>query len=132
MFPLSSTLSIRRHGLRSGRRVGTAIEHLLLGYVRCPMPTLPFAIAAVIGAFAPVFSRRAFAHAKLLMVGAILALGKRTITSVLRVMERSDDKQFQNSHRLLNRARWLPLDASHRLLGLLLDAFVPDYLKDFG
>jgi hypothetical protein len=96
------------------------------------MPTLPFAIAAVIGAFAPVFSRRAFAHAKLLMVGAILALGKRTITSVLRVMERSDDKQFQNSHRLLNRARWLPLDASHRLLGLLLDAFVPDYLKDFG
>jgi hypothetical protein len=66
------------------------------------------------------------------MVGAILALGKRTITSVLRVMERSDDKQFQNSHRLLNRARWLPLDASHRLLGLLLDAFVPDYLKDFG
>ena len=46
------------------------------------MPTLPLAIATVIGAFAPVFSRRVFEHAKLLIVGAILAPGKRTITSV--------------------------------------------------
>jgi DDE family transposase len=89
------------------------------------MPTLPLAIATVIGAFAPVFSRRVFAHVKLLIVGAILAPGKRTITSVLRVMGRSDDEHFQNYHRVLNRARGLPLDAGHRLLGLLLDAFVP-------
>ena len=89
------------------------------------MPTLPLAIATVIGAFAPVFSRRVFEHAKLLIVGAILAPGKRTITSVLRVMGRSGDAHFQNYHRVLNRARWLPLEASHRLLGLLLDVFVP-------
>jgi hypothetical protein len=56
------------------------------------MPTLPLAIATAIGAFAPVFSRRVFEHARLLMVGAILAPGKRTITSVLRVMGRSDDE----------------------------------------
>jgi hypothetical protein len=31
----------------------------------------------------------------------------------------------QSWHRVLNRAQWLPLEASHRLLGLLLDAFVP-------
>lgn len=89
------------------------------------MPTLPLAMATVIGAFAPLFSRRVFEHVKLLIVGAILAPGQRTITSVLRVMGRSDDKHFQNYHRVLNRAQWLPLDASHRLLGLLLDAFVP-------
>jgi DDE superfamily endonuclease len=89
------------------------------------MSTLPLAIATVIGAFAPVFSRRVFAYVKLLMVGAILAPGKRTITAVLRVMGRSDDEHFQNYHRVLNRARWLPLDAGHRLLGLLLDSFVP-------
>jgi DDE superfamily endonuclease len=89
------------------------------------MSTLPFAIATVIGAFAPVFSRRVFEHAKLLIVGAILAPGKRTITAVLRVMGRSNDEYFQNFHRVLNRAQWRPLDASHRLLGLLLDTFVP-------
>ena len=90
------------------------------------MPTLPLDIVTVMGAFAPVFSRRVFEHAKLLMVGAILAPGKRTITSVLRVMGRSDDEHFQNYHRVLNRARWLPLNASHQLLGLLLDAFRPE------
>jgi hypothetical protein len=102
------------------------MEYLLLGYARCPMPTLPFAIATVVGAFASMFSRRAFEHAKLLIVGAILTPGKRTITSVLRVMGRSDDEHFQNYHRVLNRARWWPLEASHRLMGLLLDAFVPE------
>jgi hypothetical protein len=90
------------------------------------MPTLPRALATVIGAFAPVFSRRVFEHATLLIVGAILAPGKRIITSVVRVMGRSDDEQFQNYHRGLNRPRWWPLDASHRLLGLLLDAFMPE------
>jgi hypothetical protein len=90
------------------------------------MSTLPLAIATVIGAFAPGFSRRVFEHAKLLIVGAILAPGKRTITSVLHVMGSSADGHFQNYHRVLNCARWLPLDASHMLLGLLLDTFVPE------
>ena len=82
-------------------------------------------MATAIRACAPVYSRRPFAHAKLLMIGAILAPGKRTITSVLRVMGSSDEKDFQHDQRVLNRARWLPLDASHRRLGVLLDAFVP-------
>src|SRR3712207_4797300 len=112
-------------GLYSGRRVGKVMEYLLLSDVRCPMPTLPLAIATVIGAFAPLFSRRVFAHVTLLIIGAILAPGKRTITSVLRVMGRSDDEHFQNYHRVLNRARWWPPDGSHGLLGLLLDALVP-------
>jgi hypothetical protein len=67
----------------------------------------------------------ASAHVKLLLVGAILAPGTRTVTSVLRVMGRSHDQHCQNDHRVLNRAQWLPLEASHKLLGLLLDAFVP-------
>jgi len=86
---------------------------------------LPLAMATVIGAFAPLLSRRVFEPAKLLIVGAILAPGKRTITSVLRVMGRSHDQHFQNDHRVLNRAQWWPLEASHRLVGLLLDAFGP-------
>jgi hypothetical protein len=89
------------------------------------MLTLPFAMATVIGAFAPRSSRRVFEHAKRLVVGAILALGKRTITSVLHVMGRSRDEHCQNDHRVLSRAWWLPLDASRLLLGLLVKAFVP-------
>jgi DDE superfamily endonuclease len=102
------------------------MEDLLLSDARCSMPTLPLAIATIIGAFAPLVSRRVFEHAKLLIGGTILAPGKRSITSVLRVMGRSDDQHFQNDPRVLNRAQWWPLEASHRLLGLLLDAFVPD------
>jgi hypothetical protein len=65
------------------------------------MASLPFAITIVIGAFAPLFSKRVFALAKLLLVGAILAPGKRTVTAVLRVMGKSADTHFQNYHRVL-------------------------------
>jgi hypothetical protein len=89
------------------------------------MPDLPAAMIAVIEAFAPLFSRRIFAYVKLLLVGAILAPGQRTVTAVLRVMGKSAEAHFQNYYRVLNRALWLSLEESHRLLRLLLDAFVP-------
>jgi hypothetical protein len=90
------------------------------------MPDLPMALMTVIGVFAPLFSKRVFAYVKLLLVGAILAPGKRTVTAVLRVLGKSADAHFQNYHRVLNRAQWSPLAASRRLLGLLLDVFVPE------
>lgn len=90
------------------------------------MPDVPMAIMTVIGAFAPLFSRRVFAYVKLLLVGAILAPGTRTVTAVLRVLGKSADAHFQNYHRVLNRAQWSSLEASRRLLGLLLDVFVPE------
>ena len=55
------------------------------------MLILPRLLVTVIGAFAPMFSKRVFEHVKLLFVGAILASGKRTITAVLGVMGHSDD-----------------------------------------
>jgi hypothetical protein len=90
------------------------------------MPDIPMAIMTVMGAFASLFSRRVFAHAKLLLVGAILAPGTRPVTAVLRVLGRSAEAHFQNYHRVLTRAQWSALDASRRLLRLLLDAFVPE------
>jgi hypothetical protein len=90
------------------------------------MPDVPMAIMTVIGVFAPLFSKRVFASVKLLLVGAILAPGKRTVTAVLRVLGKSADAHFQNYHRVLNRAQWSSLEASRRLLGLLLDVFVPE------
>jgi hypothetical protein len=89
------------------------------------MLTLPWMVMTMLGAFAPLFSKRVFEHAKLLLAGAILAPGKRTVTAAVRVMGKSADRHFQNYHRGLNRARWSSRKASRILLGLLLDTFVP-------
>jgi DDE superfamily endonuclease len=89
------------------------------------MLILPYSIVMVLGAFAPMFSKRGFEHAKLLMVGAILAPGKRTVTAVLRVMGKHDERHFQNYHRVLSRARWPTLHGGAILLQLLVRAFVP-------
>jgi hypothetical protein len=89
------------------------------------MRILPGPIAMVIGAFAPMCSKRLFEHMKLLVVGAILAPGKRTVTSVLRVMGSSHDQSFQNDPRVLNRAQGSTLRGGDILLRLLLRAFVP-------
>jgi len=60
-----------------------------------------------------------------LLIGAILAPGKRTVTSLLRVMGHSDNPHFTNFHRVLNRAQWSLLRGSCMLLGLLVATFVP-------
>ncbi len=88
------------------------------------MLTLPNDIMPIIGAFRQVFSERVWDWAQILLVGSILAPPIRTVTSALRVMGLSQDKQFQNFHRVLNRAKWSGLTASKILLGLLIAAFI--------
>jgi hypothetical protein len=91
----------------------------------CFMPTLRAELASVILAFSPLFSSRVWKCAYVLLVGAILAPGKRTVTSALRVMGLGDEQHFQNYHRVLNRAAWNCRQASLILLRLLLDTFTP-------
>ncbi|MCA1719528.1 MAG: transposase [Actinobacteria bacterium] len=74
--------------------------------------------------FAPLFSRRVFRHAQVLLIGAILAPGARTVSSALRAMGLDQQKRFHRYHRVLSRARWSSREASRILLGLLLEAFV--------
>jgi hypothetical protein len=88
------------------------------------MLTLPKRIIQVLRHFETVFSERVWEWAKVLMIGAILAPGERTVASILRVMGCSDDKQFQNYHRVLNRAKWSSRELSHLLLVLLVRLFV--------
>jgi hypothetical protein len=49
------------------------------------MPILSQECPALSAAFAPIFSRRAWRHVHVLLVGAILAPGQRTVTAPLRV-----------------------------------------------
>ena len=89
------------------------------------MLSLPTTCISVIAVFAPVFSKPVWQHVKVLITGAILAPGRRTVTAVLRVMGFSTDPHFQRYHRVLNRAVWSPLMASRLLLRLLVAMFVP-------
>jgi DDE superfamily endonuclease len=89
------------------------------------MRNLPVAIIHVLRQFEGVFSDRVWQWAKVLVVGAILAPGTRTVTAALRVMGLSQERQFQNYHRVLNRATWASRALSRILLRLLIRAFVP-------
>lgn len=90
------------------------------------MPTLPPELTNWIVVFAPLFSKRVWQSVQLLLAGAIVAIGSRTVTAILRVMGLSQEAQFQKYHRVLNRAKWSTLAGSRRLLLALIDAFIPD------
>jgi hypothetical protein len=89
------------------------------------MPRLPARFAAVILCFAPLLRQRSWRHAEVLLIGAILAPGRRTVASILRITGLCWERRFVNYHRVLNRATWSGRAAARGLLGLLLDAFVP-------
>ena len=89
------------------------------------MLTLPDSIIAVLTAFAPLFSHSVFALAQILLSGAILAPGQRTVASALRVMGLAQTPSFQNYHRVLNRAQGRPRKAARVLLSLVIAAFAP-------
>jgi hypothetical protein len=67
---------------------------------------LPGKIIQVLRPFEEVFSKRVWKWAKVLLIGAILAPGERTVAAILRVMGLQTERHFQNYHRVLNRAKW--------------------------
>ncbi len=77
----------------------------------------------ILTAFAQLFSKRVWQHVQILLLGAILAPGQRTVTAILRVMGLSSEKHFQNFHQVLNRANWSSREASRVLLGILVTMF---------
>ncbi len=89
------------------------------------MPRLPSRFAVVILSFAPLFLQRSWRHAEVLLTGTILAPGRRTVASVLRITSLVRERRFVNYHRVLNRAAWCPRAAARLLLGLLVAAFAP-------
>ena len=88
------------------------------------MLTIPQEMMRMILPFVSLFSERVWDYAQILLMGAILAPGKRTVSAVLTVMGLKDDRQYQNYHRVLNRVKWCGLTAGKILLGLLVTVFV--------
>jgi hypothetical protein len=87
------------------------------------MLLLPADILALLRPFAPLFSRPVWQHVQVLLVGAILAPGRRMVSTVLRAVGLSQLPMYQTYHRVLNRAVWSSLGASRILLGLLIATF---------
>ena len=74
------------------------------------MLTLPDVIIPVLKPFSMLFQHRTWLKTQVLLVGAILAPGKRTVPSALRVTGLNDDRSFARYHHVLNRAAWRPSD----------------------
>jgi len=89
------------------------------------MSPLPPRFAAGIMAVAPLFRQRPWRQARALLLGAILAPGVRTVTSVLRILGLARGRRCCRYHRVRSRAVWSPRAASRVWLALLLRAVAP-------
>jgi hypothetical protein len=88
--------------------------------------TLPPKMVEVLVPFAPLFSKRVWQHAQVLLIGVILAPGARTVSSTLRALGLDREKRFHRYHRVLSRASWSSWEVSRVLLRLVVKAFVAE------
>ena len=87
---------------------------------------VPAVLASWLAAFRPCFTAPVWNHMLVLVCGAVLSPGKRTVTQALRVMGLADRPGFGRYHEALNRARWDARDVARRLPWHLLAALLPD------
>ena len=87
---------------------------------------LPTRFAAVILPFASLFAQdRTWRHAQMLLLGALLTPGQRTVCAILRMVGLRWERHFVSYHRVLNRAVWRSRIGTRLLFDMLLAAFVP-------
>jgi len=88
---------------------------------------LPEAILAVVVPFRPLLSAPTWRKRRTLLIGTLLAHGRRTVCSALRLSAEVDNAHWSAYHQVLTRARWSPLAASRCLLRLIVDrVLAPD------
>src|SRR5919106_3501507 len=90
------------------------------------MRTLPTTMIRLLMPFAPLLSKSVWQNAQVLLMGAILTPGRRTVSSTLRAMGLDQQKRFHRYHRVLSHASWSSVKASRILLRLLVEVFVPE------
>ena len=76
--------------------------------------------------FRPCFTAPVWNRILVLVAGAVLAPGKRTVTQALRVMGLADEPGFRRYHEVLSRARWDARGVARRLLLHIIDRLLPD------
>ena len=86
----------------------------------------PPALAAWLSVFRSCFTAPVWNRVLVLVAGAVLAPGKRTVTQALRVMGLGEAPQFRRYHEVLGRARWDARAVARRLLLHLLERLLPN------
>ena len=84
------------------------------------MLTLPNVILPLLHPFATLFRNPTWLKARIMLVGAILAPGLRTVAPALRVIGLNGHRDYALYHEVLHRAVWSPRQAASILLLLLL------------
>jgi hypothetical protein len=84
------------------------------------MLNLPSTIMILIQPFRSIFQCQTWTKAQVLLVGAMLAPRKRTVTAALRATGLAEGQGFAKYHQVLNRAVWSSRRVSQVLLTLLL------------
>jgi len=89
------------------------------------LPLIPPVLTVWLSVFQPCFTTPVWNHVLVLVAGAVLAPGKRTVTQALRVMGLGDEPGFGRYHEVLNRARWDARRLARRLLLHVLESLLP-------
>lgn len=90
----------------------------------CPHP-VPLILANWLSVFRSCFTAPVWSRVLILVAGAVLAPGKRTVTQALRVMGLGEAPQFRRYHEVLGRARWDARGVARLLLLHILDRLLP-------
>jgi hypothetical protein len=86
--------------------------------------SLPEPIITLLASFQPVFTNPTWQKVLVLLIGTLLARGRRTVTVALRQVGLEQSPHFSTYHHLLNRARWSPMQLSRCMLNVLVETFV--------
>lgn len=89
------------------------------------MLNLPPEFLQQISIFCSALRKRTWPKVLLLLMGAILCPGSRTVCNVLRVLGLSEEKAFHKYHRVLSKARWRARQLARPLLDALVKALLP-------
>src|SRR3954465_1214346 len=90
-----------------------------------PALHLPPSFLTWLSPYLAVFSRRSRTTTAALAIGALLAIGPRTVTNCLRALGLAEHPGFTAFHRVLNRNVWSGLTLGRTLLRRLVPAFEP-------
>ena len=89
------------------------------------MPSLPASIEVLWQPFAAFFDARTWRKVQVLLLGAILAPGKRTVSSALQVLGLQEQRACARYHHVRSRGVWSALAVRRVLLGLLVRPLAP-------
>jgi hypothetical protein len=87
------------------------------------MQTMPQEGSTVILAFRTLFSKKVFEHVQVLLLGALLTIGRHTVCAALRFCGLAKEPNFHKYHRILSLVKWSALKASRLLLHLVMECF---------